>query len=281
MKLFFGVNTSPPKQVGGEASRGSSRDIVIEEDLPPPAPPALSESTNKKNERRRRQQQQQLQSQNHHHPLYGTMITIESPVTTPKVSHVTANKRFQQQLQEQEESTSLLSPQQRRDSMPDLGDNTLDYSHSRQPFLLPPKQLRRSKDDNNDFSDHYLERDNDDENNSLSSSYSDLRTTDDSRNKQEQESLRSMLTTGTQNSVRSFITQSVASVVDATFRIPGKPSSIRDFGGTASIPNETLNLIKNIVGAGAFGLPRYVNRSICLLCLSHQPYQRSYGKEKT
>ena len=32
-------------------------------------------------------------------------------------------------------------------------------------------------------------------------------------------------------------------------------SSVRDFGGTASIPNEVFNLIKNLVGAGALGLP--------------------------
>mmetsp|Transcript_4081 Transcript_4081/g.8434 ORF Transcript_4081/g.8434 Transcript_4081/m.8434 type:complete len:350 (+) Transcript_4081:138-1187(+) len=33
------------------------------------------------------------------------------------------------------------------------------------------------------------------------------------------------------------------------------PASIRDMGGTSSLSNEMFNLVKNLVGAGAFGIP--------------------------
>lgn len=271
-KLFFGNNMSQPVH-DAEASRHIG---VVKEDRRQSSP--LSESVKKKKLRRK-----PPQNQHHHHSLYGTMITIESPVTTPKVSHVTAKRLQQERQQQHQESSLLLSSQQRRDSMPDLGDNIPDSAFTR-PCQFPSTLQQRSRDDDSiDYSDHYLEGGNDDdENDSLSSSYSDhvIRTdrnnnnnTDKQQQQQhEQDSLRSTSTQGTQTSVRSIITQSVASVVDATFRIPGKPSSIRDFGGTASIPNEILNLIKNIVGAGAFGLPRYVRRTkngmIMHLCFS-------------
>lgn len=39
------------------------------------------------------------------------------------------------------------------------------------------------------------------------------------------------------------------------FTLAGSPASVRDVVGTATIPNEILNLVKNIVGAGALALP--------------------------
>jgi len=59
----------------------------------------------------------------------------------------------------------------------------------------------------------------------------------------------------TLESVSSLLTETAHKVVDRTFRLSGKVSSIRDFGGTATIPNEVFNLFKNLVGAGALGLP--------------------------
>lgn len=39
------------------------------------------------------------------------------------------------------------------------------------------------------------------------------------------------------------------------FSLPGEPCSVRDVGGTASIPTQVLNLAKNIIGAGVLALP--------------------------
>ena len=59
----------------------------------------------------------------------------------------------------------------------------------------------------------------------------------------------------TLESVSSLLTETAHKIVDSSFRFGGRVSSIRDFGGTASIPNEVFNMIKNLVGAGALGLP--------------------------
>ena len=59
----------------------------------------------------------------------------------------------------------------------------------------------------------------------------------------------------TLESVSSLLTETAHRIVDGSFRFSGKEASIRDFGGTATIPSEVFNMIKNLVGAGALGLP--------------------------
>lgn len=56
-------------------------------------------------------------------------------------------------------------------------------------------------------------------------------------------------------SVRHVYKTSVRETVNSVFSFAGSPCSVRDVGGTATIPNEILNLVKNIVGAGALALP--------------------------
>lgn len=59
----------------------------------------------------------------------------------------------------------------------------------------------------------------------------------------------------TLESVSSLLNETAHKIVDSSFRLSGIVSSVRDFGGTASIPSEVFNLFKNLVGAGALGLP--------------------------
>eukprot|EP00977_Amphora_coffeiformis_P019661 scaffold7349_cov173-Amphora_coffeaeformis.AAC.142 len=59
----------------------------------------------------------------------------------------------------------------------------------------------------------------------------------------------------TNRTLQSVVGDSVRTVVSATFRLPGKPCDIRQGTGTASAANEIFNLWKNLVGAGALGLP--------------------------
>lgn len=56
-------------------------------------------------------------------------------------------------------------------------------------------------------------------------------------------------------SSRESIRESLRSVVDQTFVLPGKPCDVRENEGTATMANEIFNLVKNLVGAGALGLP--------------------------
>ena len=59
----------------------------------------------------------------------------------------------------------------------------------------------------------------------------------------------------TLESVSSLLTETAHKIIDTSFRFGGRVSSVPNFGGTSSIPNEVFNLIKNLVGAGALGLP--------------------------
>ena len=54
---------------------------------------------------------------------------------------------------------------------------------------------------------------------------------------------------------RDSLRQSIRVVVDKTFRLRGENCDVRATEGTASILNEVFNLWKNLVGAGALGLP--------------------------
>mmetsp|Transcript_31277 Transcript_31277/g.67716 ORF Transcript_31277/g.67716 Transcript_31277/m.67716 type:complete len:153 (+) Transcript_31277:3-461(+) len=56
-------------------------------------------------------------------------------------------------------------------------------------------------------------------------------------------------------SSRSSIRASIRVAVDRTFTLPGEPCDIRENEGTATMTNEIFNLVKNLVGAGALGLP--------------------------
>ena len=56
-------------------------------------------------------------------------------------------------------------------------------------------------------------------------------------------------------SMRHVYKSSVRDTISTAFHFGGSPCSVRDVGGTATIPNEVLNLVKNIVGAGALALP--------------------------
>lgn len=56
-------------------------------------------------------------------------------------------------------------------------------------------------------------------------------------------------------SVRHVYKSSVRDTISKAFQFGGSPSSVRDVPGTATVPNEILNLVKNIVGAGALALP--------------------------
>ena len=47
----------------------------------------------------------------------------------------------------------------------------------------------------------------------------------------------------------SLIRQSI------TLSLPGRQCSVRDMGGTATIPTEFFNLVKNLVGAGMLAIP--------------------------
>ncbi len=55
-------------------------------------------------------------------------------------------------------------------------------------------------------------------------------------------------------SLRSF-RSSMRSIVDRSMSFGGSACSVRDLGGTATIPNEVFNLIKNLVGCGCLSLP--------------------------
>ncbi|KAL7467602.1 hypothetical protein ACHAXS_007861, partial [Conticribra weissflogii] len=54
------------------------------------------------------------------------------------------------------------------------------------------------------------------------------------------------------NSVQSTLATSI-SMIQQSLR--PFPASIRDMGGTSSLSNEMFNLVKNLIGAGAFGIP--------------------------
>ena len=56
-------------------------------------------------------------------------------------------------------------------------------------------------------------------------------------------------------SFRQVYKASVRETVGRAFAFSGSPCSVRDVGGTATVPNEVLTLVKNIVGAGALALP--------------------------
>jgi len=56
-------------------------------------------------------------------------------------------------------------------------------------------------------------------------------------------------------SVRHVYKTSVRDTISTALNFGGSPCSVRDVGGKATIPNEVLNLVKNIVGAGALALP--------------------------
>lgn len=60
----------------------------------------------------------------------------------------------------------------------------------------------------------------------------------------------------TLESVSSLLTETAHKIVDKSFRLSGIVSSVRDFGGTASIPSEVFNLIKNLIGAVSITLKR-------------------------
>ena len=62
-------------------------------------------------------------------------------------------------------------------------------------------------------------------------------------------------TAGVFMSVRQVYKSSVRETFSKAFQFGGTPSSVRDVQGSATIPNEVLNLVKNIVGAGALALP--------------------------
>jgi amino acid permease len=59
-------------------------------------------------------------------------------------------------------------------------------------------------------------------------------------------------------SVRQVYKSSVRDTISKAFQFGGTPSSVRDVKGSATMPNEVLNLVKNIVGAGALALPNGV-----------------------
>lgn len=205
------------------------------------------------------------QKQKKKHPLYGTTITIESPATTPKISHVKhgiVEQEAIQRLQQQQQRQPAVM-MERSDSMPAAPPTASDgmFQQEPSPQLLFHTDKPPPRNDSLETDDYSLE----------STDYSDIRP---SLMKRGTDSIRSA-----GDSVRSSIVHSVELAVDATFRLPGRPSSVRDAGGTASIPNEIFNLIKNIVGAGAFGLPRYapqrkkhwflfiIMNSFCCSCL--------------
>jgi hypothetical protein len=54
---------------------------------------------------------------------------------------------------------------------------------------------------------------------------------------------------------RDSLRDSLHRVVDRTFSLGGTPCDVRENEGTASVINEVFNLVKNLVGAGALGLP--------------------------
>lgn len=55
-------------------------------------------------------------------------------------------------------------------------------------------------------------------------------------------------------SLSSSLAASYRSVVDATFSLPGTSASIRDFGGSATIASEVINMSKNLIGGGVLSL---------------------------
>ncbi|KAL7553015.1 hypothetical protein ACHAWF_016261 [Thalassiosira exigua] len=65
---------------------------------------------------------------------------------------------------------------------------------------------------------------------------------------------RSIVTVSTDQGGFSF-RKSVRSLSHKSFRLSGKPCSVRALGGTATVPTQTFNLSKNIIGAGVLALP--------------------------
>lgn len=56
------------------------------------------------------------------------------------------------------------------------------------------------------------------------------------------------------NSLAESAASSVRDVLLSGFHYEGSVCSIREFGGDASIPNEIINMVKNLIGAGVLSL---------------------------
>jgi hypothetical protein len=76
----------------------------------------------------------------------------------------------------------------------------------------------------------------------------------------------------------SSFTASYRSIVSATFSLPGRSASIRDFSGQATMASEIANMVKNLIGGGVLSLSggialcantpfAVVPASICILVL--------------
>lgn len=65
-------------------------------------------------------------------------------------------------------------------------------------------------------------------------------------------SIHSLQSNGVRNSIRKSISKSIRKMKE---RMTPLRASVRDMGGTCTMSSEMLNLVKNLVGAGAFGIP--------------------------
>jgi hypothetical protein len=74
-------------------------------------------------------------------------------------------------------------------------------------------------------------------------------TTSDEENIQ---SIHSLRTNGLRDSISKSVSKSIRKMKE---RMAPHRASVRDMGGTCTMSNEMFNLVKNLVGAGAFGIP--------------------------
>lgn len=65
-------------------------------------------------------------------------------------------------------------------------------------------------------------------------------------------SIHSLQSNGLRHSISQSISKSVRKMKE---RMAPHRASVRDMGGTCTMSNEMFNLVKNLVGAGAFGIP--------------------------
>lgn len=87
---------------------------------------------------------------------------------------------------------------------------------------------------------------------STSNGMQDCSFAEDTQSSIEKESDRSQHSS--KHSNRS-LTNNFLSAVGSSLSLPGRRCSVRDLGGTASVPNEILNLVKNTVGCGVLSIP--------------------------
>lgn len=153
-------------------------------------------------------------------------------VVTPKISHLRVARQQEQSLIDEEDGEERMSSSYRGRSYQNKSQSLEAYEYLDDDSIQNHRVIIEGQPGHLWL--HRSSRRSDDESLTSRSYYTGIHTLE---------------------SVSSLLTETAHKIVDSSFRFGGRISSVRDYGGTASIPNEIFNMIKNLVGAGALGLP--------------------------